>query len=78
METTIQEHRHNGIGDQKINLLDLVGSIKTITVATELTKKLTSKPAIFIEQVFIDSTTGTKKLYIYDMVGGVWRSCTIA
>lgn len=78
MEPTIKDHRHNGNGDNRIALMDLFGQINTITVAADLTKALTSKPQNIGGQILIDTTTATKKLYIYDTIGNVWRSVTIA
>lgn len=57
--------------------------IQTISVAADLTAKLASKPNNFYEQIVIDCSTATKKLYIYEMDSstnpptGTWRSCTI-
>lgn len=78
LKQQMRDHRHFGIGDQKINLIDIVGSMRTITVAADLTKVLTSKPSNMGEQLFIDTSTATKKLYVYDLVGDVWRNATIA
>lgn len=69
---------HNGYDGQRVNLQDLDGLFRTITDSTELTRALATSPASFGEQLIIDTSTGTKKLYVYDAVGKVWRSCTIA
>lgn len=57
---------------------NLFGVIKTVTAAADLTKRTNGRPNTVSDQIFIDTTTGTKKLYIYDTAGNVWRSCTIA
>lgn len=69
---------HNGIDGGLVDFSYLTGSIKTITSAADLTNALAFKPTNVRDQILIDTTTGTKKLYIYDAVGKVWRSCTIA
>lgn len=69
---------HNGVDGGLVDFSYLTGSIKTITSATELTNATAFKPTNVRDQILIDTTTATKKLYIYDAVGKVWRSCTIA
>lgn len=69
---------HNGVDGGLVDFSYLTGSIKTITSATELTNVTAFKPTNVRDQILIDTTTATKKLYIYDAVGKVWRSCTIA
>lgn len=69
---------HNGIDGGLVDFSYLTGSIKVITSASELTNALAFKPTNVRDQILIDTTTATKKLYIYDSVGKVWRSCTIA
>lgn len=78
LKQQFQDHQHFGISDHRVNLYDLLGTIKTITIATDLTNTLNATPTRLLEQIFIDTTTATKKLYVYDMVGKVWRSVTIA
>lgn len=69
---------HNGVDGGLVDFSYLTGTIKTITSATELTNVTAFKPTNVRDQILIDTTTATKKLYIYDTVGKVWRSCTIA
>ena len=69
---------HNGIDGGLVDFSYLTGNIKTITSATELTNATAFKPTNVRDQILIDTTTATKKLYVYDSVGKVWRSCTIA
>lgn len=71
-------HRHDGNESQAIDIVNLFGMFKTITVAADLTNTLAATPRSIYEQLFIDTTTATKKLYIYDVPGATWRSCTIA
>lgn len=78
---TFLDHRHNGYDSQIVEFINLDGLFRTITDATELTRATTIAdrvPSRFSDQIFIDTSTGTKKLYVYDAVGKVWRSCTIA
>lgn len=76
----LAEHNHNGIRGNRVDLFDLLGSIKTVNNATELTRVTAEKPRNVWEQIFIDTSTGTKKLYIYDMESGGagWKSTTIS
>lgn len=69
---------HNGVDGGLVDFNNLTGLIKTTTVAAELTNILASRPTTIRDQILIDTTTATKKLYVYDAVGAVWRSCTIA
>lgn len=78
LETQMREHMHNGVMGAETSIKNIRDTIKTVTVAGELTKILAGKARKFNEQIFIDTTTATKKLYIYDTVGAVWRSVTIA
>lgn len=78
LEQQMREHYHDGFLGRQISVLNLIDVLKTVTVAAELTNILASKPKSLVEQLFIDTTTATKKLYIYDAVGSVWRSVTIA
>lgn len=78
LEQKMREHYHNGIVGRQIDIRNVLFFIKTVTSATELTNILASTPRKFTEQILIDTTTATKKLYIYDSVGHVWRSVTIS
>lgn len=77
-KTMMSQQIHNGVDGGLIDFNDLTGLIKTVTVSGELTNILATAPAIVRNQILIDTTTATKKLYIYDAAGNVWRSCTIA
>lgn len=78
LERQMREHFHNGVEGQQIEFANLIGRIKTITVAADLTAILAQKPRDVSNQIIIDTTTATKKLYVYDATGDVWRSVTIA
>lgn len=78
LEQEMREHYHNGVVGRQVDVRDLVGTLKTIIIAADLTNALASKPSRLIDQMFIDTTTATKKLYAYDSVGNVWRAVTIA
>lgn len=66
------------IATDQADIKNIVGMFRTITDATELSNATARQANTVYEQIFIDTTTATKKLYIYDYVGKVWRSCTIA
>lgn len=78
LEREMKEHHHNGVVGGPVEVRDLFGVLKTITIAGDLTNALATKPGRLIDQILIDTTTATKKLYVYDSVGNVWRSVTIA
>lgn len=77
IDDKIREHIHDGNYSQRVNLFDIFVLFKTITSATTLTNTLAASPTNIYEQLFIDTSTATKKLYIYDVVGDVWRSTII-
>ena len=78
LEFQIKDHQHEGNIGREINLINIFDLLRTITDATELTN-VTGQPATRLyEQMFIDTSTATKKLYIFDATGNVWRSVTIA
>ncbi len=56
---------------------DISGKIATSITSTETTLRKSKAPRNLYEQIFIDTSTGTKKLYIYDSTGAVWYSVTI-
>lgn len=78
LERQMREHAHNGVVGAEIGIENIRSTLLTVTVAAQLTAILAGKPKKFKDQILIDTTTATKKLYIFDTVGGVWRSCTIA
>lgn len=78
LERRFHEHQHLGPDAPQIKNVNIVGTIKVVTVSANLTAILAGKPRTFFDQILIDTTTSTKKLYVYDSVGNAWRSCTIA
>ena len=77
----ITKQTHNGYDGGIIDFNTLLGFFKTVTSSTELSQitDITQRvPSAVSEQIFIDTSTATKKLYIYDFIGKVWRSVTIA
>jgi hypothetical protein len=81
LEAEMREHAHNGYVGGQIYVKNVWGLFQTVTTAGDLTIRLAGSPKSIYEQLFIDVSTGTKKLYIYDSTGattGVWRSVTIA
>jgi len=77
-KSEVSQQTHNGVDGGLVDFRTLSGLIKTVTIAGELTNILASTPHTVTDQILIDTTTDTKKLYIYDAVGNAWRSCTIA
>lgn len=79
LEQQMKEHYHNGVVGRRVDIRDTVGFIKTITLSAELANIVLSAnpPRKVWEQILIDTTTGTKKLYVYDTVGHTWLSTTI-
>ncbi len=78
LSNELKQQTHNGTDGGQVDFNNLTGVIKTVISSAELTNLLASKPATVRDQILIDTTTATKKLYLYDAVGNVWRSCTIA
>lgn len=78
LERQMREHAHNGVVGAEIGLSNIRDTVLTVTVAAQLTAILAGKPRKFKDQILIDTTTATKKLYIFDTVGAVWRSVAIA
>jgi len=74
LRTQLEEHYHNGVVGKRIDLKDLTGHLKVITVAADLTARLAGKPRDFPDQVLLDTTTGTTKLYVYNATAGTWNS----
>lgn len=74
----MDNHNHDGNDTQRVNVFDLFGLIQTSTTAGETTNRKLAKPLNIIDQIFIDTSTGTKKLYIYNGRGNAWLSVTIA
>ena len=77
VDQAIMLHEHNGNLSKQIELQDIFGMIRTIDDATDLANIVAETPQNFYEQLLIDTSTATKKLYIYDTVGSVWYSVTI-
>lgn len=80
-KASITQQSHNGYDGARVNLIDLIGFIPTITDSTEFTRAttVTSRvPSTIYGQLFIYNNAGTYKLYIYDVAGKVWKSVTIA
>lgn len=78
IKVSLREQQHNGVDGRAVDLSSLNGLISVVTSATDLNTRTAGVAHTINEQIFIDITTGTKKLYVYDQVGNVWRSCTIA
>lgn len=77
LRNQIQSHPHDGVLSQQIQLDDIAGLINTVTSATELSNRTAGKPQNFANQIFIDTSTATKRLYIYDTNGNTWYKTTI-
>ena len=80
-KSSMTQQSHNGYDGARINLIDLIGFIPTISDSTEFTQATTVAdrvPSTVYGQLFIYNNGGTYKLYIYDVVGKVWKNVTIA
>ena len=77
VDEKIREHIHDGNYSQRVELESLFGRIRTVDDGTDLTNILAQTPRDFYEQILIDTSTSTKKLYIYDVLGDTWYSTTI-
>jgi len=74
---SIQEYDMKRNDYNLVQLQDIFGMVRTIDDATDLANIVAETPQNFYEQLLIDTSTATKKLYIYDTVGSVWYSVTI-
>lgn len=77
LKSLMQSHPHDGVLSQQIQLDDLAGLIDTVTSATELSNRTGGKPQNLTSQIFMDTSTATKRLYIYDANGNTWYKTTI-
>ena len=77
IDKAIMMHEHEGSISKQISLKSVSDMIRTIDDATDLANIVAETPTNLYEQLLIDTSTATKKLYIYDTIGGVWYSVTI-
>lgn len=77
IDDAIMRHIHDGNLSQQIQLQDIFDMVRTVDSATDLANIVAETPTNLYEQLLIDTSTATKKLYIYDTIGGVWYSVTI-
>lgn len=77
IDVKIRSHEHLGGEAQQIQIESIFGLIRTVDDATDLANALAETPRSLYEQLLIDTSTGTKKLYIFDTVGDTWYSVTI-
>lgn len=61
-----------------IDVTDIYGLLFTSSTALETANRVAGKPTALTDQLFIDTSTATKRLYIYDATGNVWYKVTIA
>lgn len=74
------EQNIKNLDNNQVYIKNIWGLFQTVTVAGDLTVRLAGSPKSIYDQLFIDTTTATKKLYIYSSIGsttGVWYSVTI-
>jgi hypothetical protein len=74
----MQSHNHGDSYSQRISLYDITNTIQSSSTSAETTARTSNAPSRIYEQIFIDTSTATKKLYIYDAIGHIWYSVTIA
>ena len=77
IDDAIMRHIHDGNLSQQIQLQDIFDMVRTVDSATDFANIVAETPTNLYEQLLIDTSTATKKLYIYDTIGGVWYSVTI-
>jgi|TARA_R100001530_G_scaffold100538_1_gene69905 hypothetical protein len=77
IDEAIRQHEHEGSLSKQIQIENIFGLIKTIDDTTDLANVVAETPRDLYEQIFIDTSTATKKLYIFDTVGSTWYSVTI-
>lgn len=68
--STIKKHKHTGDSSERLNIFDLVGSMRRVSVAPAW------YPINFVQQFAFYENAGTRRLYIYgvDQDGtGAWR-----
>lgn len=70
IKNELVNHRHNGLGDQRINLQDIQGLIRTVSVAP------THAPRNLFEQFVIYTNGVTYRFYWYDTTNNAWRYAT--
>lgn len=70
VKNEVSLHRHNGVGSQRINLSDIQGLIRTVSVIP------THTPRNIFEQFIIYVNGTTKRLYVYDASGKTWIKLT--
>ena len=77
----MSQHVHNGYDGGLINFQDILGLFTTTSSTAEFNRIVDTTarvPSKVSEQMFIYNNSGTYKLYVYDSVGKVWKSVTIA
>ena len=67
LERQMREHFHSGLDTQRVNLKDIFGAIKVVSVAP------VGEPANIGEQFKIYTNGSTYRLYWYDTVGASWH-----
>ena len=77
IDKAIQQHEHNGSLSKQVQLINIFGLVRTVSDATDLANIVAETPTNLYEQILIDTSTATKKLYIYDVPGNIWYSVTI-
>ncbi len=56
----------NNFEDAQTNLFDIIGLIPSYTTSTELSQKIAFPPRTIYGQIFLYTTGGVTKLYMYD------------
>jgi len=74
---SIQEYDMKRNDNQLVQLQDIFGNLKMIDNTDDLTNTLAAIPQNFYEQLFLDTTTTNKKLYIYDFIKSTWNKIKI-
>ena len=61
----------NNFDSARVNLFDIFGTFQTVTVAPTLV------PSTPYDQLVVAHISSTWYLYVYDMVGAVWKKVTL-
>ena len=81
LRSQVRQQQYGGFDGQHVDIQYLLGFFKTTSDSIEfnrITDTTARVPSNISEQVFIYNNGGTFKLYVYDSIGKVWKSVTIA
>lgn len=74
--SSVRRHTHDGANSKQININDLVGIIKTVSVAPSVGTNV-PLPSTFADQFRVYKNGSTKRLYVFDTVNKIWSYVTL-